>query len=132
MAKAYKAATDYNTRNFERNKKFISFGEYRITLYERSDLANSSWYFRVYVKEEGRNYRQSLNTTDPVLAEKAVTHEMIKTLKRVDNGERLLALELKDLVRRFKLAKEKAAGDGKIAKTTLANHMSRINHGVEY
>jgi hypothetical protein len=68
MAKAYKAATDYNTRNFERNKKFISFGEYRITLYERSDLANSSWYFRVYVKEEGRNYRQSLNTTDPVLA----------------------------------------------------------------
>jgi hypothetical protein len=63
MAKTYKAATDYNTRNFERNKKFISFGEYRITLYERS-----SWYFRVYVKEEGRNYRQSLNTTDPVLA----------------------------------------------------------------
>lgn len=87
----YKAARDYGKRNSERNKKIIQFGDYTVTLYERADLANSSWYFRVYIKEEGRNYRQSLNTTDPVAAEKAVTHEMIKLLKRVDNGEKLLA-----------------------------------------
>lgn len=128
----YKAARDYGSRNSELNKKVIPFGHYKITLYQRADIANSSWFFRVYVKEEGRNYRQSLNTDDLAAAEKAVTHEMVKIIQRIGKGERLLALELKDLVRKFKLESERQVAEGKIAKTTLANHMSRINRGVEF
>lgn len=128
----YKAARDYGSRNSEINKKIIQFGDYTVTIYQRADLTNSSYYFRVWIREEGRNYRQSLNTTDPVAAEKAVTHEMIKTLRRVDNGEKLLALELKDLVRKFKLDCEAKVESNDLAKTTWMNHLSRIHHGVEF
>lgn len=41
-------------------------------------------------------------------------------------------LELKDLVRKFKLECERAVAADELSKTTWANHLSRINHGIEF
>ena len=66
------------------------------------------------------------------MARVIVMKEMIKIIQRIGKGERLLALELKDLVRKFKLESERQVAADEIAKTTLGNHMSRINHGVAF
>ena len=64
MAPDYVAKRDYGKRGSELNKKVISFGRHKVTLYRRGDVTQSSWYFRVHIKEEDRNYRQSLHTLD--------------------------------------------------------------------
>lgn len=45
--------TDYGTRGSERNKKVARFGSYRVTLYCRSDVAHSAWFFRIHLTKEG-------------------------------------------------------------------------------
>jgi hypothetical protein len=60
----------------------------------------------VHLKEEGRHYRKSLKTTDLDEAISRAHSEVIDVLAKVKSGERILALSLKDLVRRFSLYQE--------------------------
>lgn len=64
MPKKYDATTDYRTRGYEADKRIVQFGSHKITLYKRTDVQNSSWNFRIHVKEEDRHYRKSLGTFD--------------------------------------------------------------------
>jgi len=132
MASAYIAKRDYGKRGSELNKKVIPFGRRKVTLYRRGDVIQSSWYFRVHIKEEDRSYRQSLHTVDRNEAEKAVHEEMIRILTRVGSGERLLALALKDLVRKFSLHMESVVAKNNIASSTWRNQRYRIGLGVEF
>jgi integrase len=130
--KPYVAATDYGTRGSQKDKHVIPFGDLNVTLYRRTDVANSSWFFRVHIKQEDRNFRKSLGTDDLVAATKAAQREIIKILAKVESGQRILALVLKDLVRQFSLHMEKMVELEQIAPTTWVSQRYRIGLGLEF
>src|SRR5260221_2746310 len=63
-AGGYVAKRDYGTRGAERDTQSIRFRRSMATIYRRGDIENSSWFFRLYLKEEKRHYRKSLRTSD--------------------------------------------------------------------
>jgi hypothetical protein len=48
----YVASRDHGTRRAEMDKHFVQFGRRKATIYKRSDVSNSSWYFRFFVCSE--------------------------------------------------------------------------------
>jgi integrase len=130
--KPYVAATDYGTRGSQKDKHVIQFGEISVTLYRRTDVENSSWFFRIHIKEEDRNYRKSLDTTDLQTATKRAQTEVIKILAKVQSGQRVLALSLKDLLRQFSIHMEKMVAQDQIAPKTWVSQRYRIGIGLDF
>jgi hypothetical protein len=100
-SQAYLAHRDYGTRLSETDRKVFRFGNRKYTLYRRSDLELSSWFFRIHLKEEKRNFRKSLRTRDLSEATDRAQSELVQLLSKVESGQRILSLRLIDLVRRF-------------------------------
>ena len=86
--KPYVASTDYGKRNYELDKDIMHFGSYAVTLYRRPDAKKSGWYFRTYIKEEKRHYRQSLKTTNLNRARSFAHDQMVTILAKVQSGHR--------------------------------------------
>ena len=131
-ARKYVAKTDYGTRGSERNKKIIRFGSYRVTLYRRSDVGHSSWFLRVHLTKERRHYRKSLRTTDIVEAKERAHHEIVNLLAKVQTGQRILALSLGDLVRRFSLHQQSMATSGQLTARTVTMQNYRVRLGCDF
>ncbi|HQR52886.1 MAG TPA: hypothetical protein PLZ79_06420 [Burkholderiales bacterium] len=129
---AYVASRDYGTRSAEIDKHFVQFGRRKATIYKRSDVANSSWYFRFFVREEKRHYRKSLQTVDRVEAVERATAEIVNVLAKVQSGERILARSLRDLARMFREHLESQVTSGDIAQRTLEVQRYRIELGCEF
>jgi integrase len=130
--KPYVAATDYGTRGSQKDKRVIPFGDLNLTLYRRTDVVKSSWFMRVHIKQEDRNYRKSLGTDDYQAAVKAAQREVINILAKVQSGQRILALALKDLVRQFSLHMEKMVEQDQIAPKTWVSQRYRIGLGLRF
>ena len=129
---AYVPSRDYGTRGAERDKQVVRFGTHKATLYRRSDIESSSWFVRIHLKEEGRHYRKSLQTTDKQEALARAHTEIINVLAKVQSGQRILALSLKDLVRRFSLHQESLVRSEQLSPRTLAIQNYRVNLGCEF
>jgi hypothetical protein len=121
MADTYQTATEP-----------LVFGAYKGTLYRRADLLKSSWFFRIYLKDEGRHFRKSLKTDDVRLARELATKEIIQILAKVESGQRILAVSVADLKRRFSLHQQAQVDQGQLSKNTLDNHGTRLNHGISF
>ena len=128
----YIARTDYGTRASERDKQIVPFGKYRATIYRRSDVARSSWFLRFFLQEEGRHYRKSLRTTDIEEARERATSELVSILAKVESGQRVLALSVNDLVRRFSLYQESLVDSEQLSPKTLAVQSYRIRLGCAF
>jgi integrase len=128
----YVASKDYGTRGAEREKRILTFGKYRATIYRRADLDRSSWFLRVFLKDEGRHYRKSLQTTDYDEAVTRATSELVGVLSKVESGQRILAVSLKDLVRRFSIHLEQQVASGALSPRTLVSQRYRVMLGVEF
>jgi integrase len=128
----YVARTDYGTRSAELQKQSLPFGKYRATLYRRSDVDRSSWFLRVFLREEGRHYRKSLRTSDRAEAVQRATTELVSVLSKVESGQRILAISLKDLVRRFSAHLEQQVASGALSPRTLTSQRYRVNLGCEF
>jgi integrase len=87
---------------------------------------------RVHIRQEDRNYRKSLGTDDLRAATKAAQREIITILAKVESGQRVLALALKDLLRQFSLHMEKMVEQDQIAKKTWISQRYRIGLGLAF
>jgi hypothetical protein len=114
--KSYDPKTQYGKRGSEINPQQIMFGKYRTTIYKRAGVANSSWYFRIYLTEEKRNYRKSLGTTDIREAKELVTTELVRLLAKIESGQHVLAISLRDLKRKYGLVLEERVKQGSMIK----------------
>lgn len=132
MPKKYDATTDYRTRGYEADKRIVQFGSHKITLYKRTDVQNSSWNFRIHVKEEDRHYRKSLGTFDYKEALKSSESAVIDLLATVKSGQRVLALRLADLHRKFSVLMDRKVEQGEISRNTWKNQSYRIRLGLEF
>jgi hypothetical protein len=94
----YVAKRDYGTRGAERAKQVVKFGRVRATIFKRGDIDNSSWFFRLYLKEERRHFRRSLRTSDRREALDIAHDEIVTILAKLQSGQRILSVALKDLV----------------------------------
>jgi hypothetical protein len=131
-AQGYLAHRDYGTRLSEIDRKVFRFGNRKYTLYRRADLELSSWFFRIHLKEETRNFRNSLRTRDFSEAPDRAQSELIQLLTKVESGQRMLSLRLKDLIRRFMTYQEEQVRTEQIARTTLRLHHYRIQLGCKF
>jgi hypothetical protein len=120
------------TDTYQKDTESFAFGPYIGTLYRRADLTRSSWFFRIYLKEERRHFRKSLKTDDLRIARELATKELIQVLAKVQSGERILAVSLADLRRRFSLHQQALVEQGQLSKNTLDNHGTRLNHGISF
>jgi integrase len=132
LPKKYDAATDYRTRGYEADKRIVQFGSHKITLYKRTDVQNSSWSFRIHIKEEDRHYRKSLGTVDYKEALKVSESAVIDLLATVKSGQRVLALRLADLHRKFSVLMDRKVEQGEISRNTWKNQSYRIRLGLEF
>ncbi len=128
----YVASRDYRTRSAEEDQHYVQFGRNRATIYRRNDVSNSSWYFRFFIKEEKRHYRKSLRTTDKKEAIDRATAEVVNLLAKVQTGQRILAVSLRDLARRFREHLESQVASADIAKRTLEVQRYRVELGCEF
>jgi len=114
------------------NSEIIQFGSRHFTIYQRGDVKHSSWFFRVYLKEEDRFYRKSLKTRDRNTAIQRGTDELIALRVKIDSGQRILSLGLGDLVRRFSLHMDEQVDQDQIAIRTWQSQRYRIALGCEF
>ena len=131
-AQRYIAKRDYGTRGAELEKRILSFGQLRATLYRRPDVERSSWFLRVHLKEEGRHFRKSLQTFDRVEAEARAQTEIVNVLAKIQSGQRILAASLRELERRFSLHLESQAASGQLSPRTVIAQQYRIKLGCEF
>ena len=117
---------------YQTDTESFAFGPYIGSLYRRADLSKSSWFFRIYLKEEGRHFRKSLKTDDVRIARELATKELIQILAKIQSGQRILAVSLADLKRRFSLHQQALVDQGQLSKSTLDNHGTRLNHGISF
>jgi|ERR1039458_4315314 integrase len=122
----------YGTRGAVTDKEAIRFGKYRATIYRRGDVANSSYFLRFYLKDEGRYYRKSLQTQIRREAIALATTEVVNVLAKVESGQRILAISLGDLRRRFALDEEKQVLSGDLSANTQRQHHYRIEMGINF
>jgi integrase len=107
-------------------------GGRRITLYRRNDIAESSWFFCVYLKEEKRQYRVSLNTTDKDEAKDKSETILIDLLGRIKNGETVFSPTLADVLRLYNEDQERKVAQGQISKKTVQLQRYRIKLGMDF
>jgi len=126
------AQSSYGTRSSTTDKETIRFGKYRATIYRRGDVANCSYFLRFYLKEEGRYYRKSLHTHNRKEAIALATTEVVNVLAKVESGQRVLAISLGDLRRRFAMDEEKQVLSGDLSANTQRQHHYRIEMGINF
>jgi integrase len=107
-------------------------GDRRITLYRRNDVADSSWFFCVYLREEQRQYRVSLRTSARDEAKRKAETILIELLGRVRNGEKILSPSLDDVLRDFKKDQELRVTEGRLSSKTVQLQSYRIKLGFEF
>jgi integrase len=117
---------------YQKNTEQITFGPYKGTLYRRVDVKNSSWFLSFYLRAEERHLRKSLRTDDVREARERAVKELIQILAKIETGQRILAVSLADLRKRYGLYEEGLVTQGQISKNTLDNHSTRINHGLRF
>jgi integrase len=122
----------YGTRGAVTDKELIRFGKYRATIYRRSDVANSNFFLRIYLKDEGRYFRKSLRTQNRKQAIDLASTELVNVLAKVESGQRILAISLGDLRRRFALEQEKQVINGDLSTNTQRQHHYRIETGLKF
>jgi integrase len=130
--RTYVAKRDYGSRGAERAKQIVKFGRARATIYKRADIDNSSWFFRLYLKEEKRHFRRSLKTSDRREALDILHDEVVAILAKQQTGQRILAVPLKDLVSRYRSHLQSRLDSGAIARKTMLLNQYRIAHGCEF
>ena len=128
----YIAHRDYGTRGCEQDKEIIRFGRTKVTLYRRGDLESGSWFFRMHLKEEGRHFRKSLRTTDKSEALSRLHDEVISLLAKVQSGQRILAVSIKDLLRRYRKHLDEEVQAGQIAANTRKLNYYRVVTGTKF
>jgi len=128
-ATVYVAKRDYGTRGAEQGKQVIRFGKTKATIYRRGDVENSSWFFRIHLTDEKRHYRKSLRTTDRREAIQLAHDEIINVLSKVQTGQKILAVSVFDLLRKYRLHLDEQVKSGQIAPTTKKLNEYRLNHG---
>ena len=133
----YDAKTQYGHRGSEINPQLIKFGKYTATIYKRAGVEKSSWYFRMYLTEEKRNYRKSLGTTDIREAKELASTAIVQLLAKVESGQHVLAVSLRDLKRRYGFVLQERVNQGSmikggLAKNTFKAHNYRLNHGIQF
>ena len=126
------AKRDYGTRGAERGKRLIRFGRATATIYRRGDLKSSSWFLRIYLKGEKRHYRKSLRTSDRGEALDLAHDEIVAILAKLQSGQRILAIALKDLVSRYRAHLQSRVDSGDIAPNTMQLNAYRIAHGCAF
>ncbi len=126
------ARAAYGTRGAVRDKETVPFGAYRASIYRRADVGSSSYFMRLYLKDEGRYYRKSLGTKDRREARERATTELVQLLAKLQTGQRILAISLADLKRRFAIEQGKRVSDGRLAANTQRAHHYRIENGIKF
>ena len=130
--KAYLASEHYRERNYELDQCIVKFGTHSATLYRRPEAKRSSWFFRIFIREEKRHYRQSLRTTDLNQAKFLVTDRVIEILGKVQSGQRVLDVSLNDLHRQYQIHMDHQVENGQISLNTWKSHRYRLRLGLEF
>ncbi len=130
--KAYLASEHYRERNYELDQCIVQFGTHAATLYRRPEVKKSSWFFRIFIREEKRHYRQSLRTTDLNQAKFLVTDKVIEILGKVKNGQRVLDVSLNDLHRQYQIHMDHQVEIGQMSSNTWKSHRYRLRLGLEF
>jgi len=130
--KAYLASEHYRERNYELDQCIMKFGTHAATLYRRPEAKKSSWFFRIFIREEKRHYRQSLRTTDLNQAKFLVTDKVIEILGKVQSGQRLLDVSLNDLHRQYQIHMDHQVENGQISPNTWKSHRYRLRLGLDF
>lgn len=130
--RGYVAARDYGTRSAELDKQVIRFGHRKATLYRRKDLEHGSWFLRLYLKEEKRHFRKSLQTSDKREALELAQTEIVNLLSKVQMGQRILAISLGDLVRQYERYLGSQEKSGQLAHNTVRLNHYRIANGCKF
>lgn len=130
--KPYLASKDYGTRSYELEKVIMPFGTHSVTLYRRPEAKKSSWFFRIYIKEESRHYRKSLETADLNQARFLAQDKIVEILGKVKHGQRLLDITLNDLHRQYQVHMDREVEKSQISKNTWKSHRYRLRQGLEF
>jgi integrase len=108
------------------------FGEHRVTLYRRTDVGESHWHMRVYLKSEGRYFRKGLGTHDPNEAQKLAQHELIRLLTRLEAGQTILSPSIAKLIQDYMKVLEEQLKHKEMRPPTYKNATHRINLGRDF
>lgn len=114
------------------NRIVQKLGGRSITLFRRDDITDSSWFFCVYLREEKRQYRVSLKTTDRAEAKRKAESVLIDLLGRIKTGEKILSPSLGDILRLYRAEQARRVSDGQISAKTATLQSYRINSGVAF
>ena len=120
------------TTGFYSHRIIQRFGGKRITLYRRNDIADSSWFFCVYLKEAKRQYRISLMTADKDEAKDKAETILIDLLGRLKNGETVFSPTLQEVLRSYNEDQERKVAQGQISSKTVQLQRYRIKLGMEF
>lgn len=108
------------------SKRHIRFGHHRVTLYKRDDVIESSYFMRIYLKDEERYFKKSLGTKDQREAIEKAQAEVINLLAKLKAGERVVSITVADLVRKFGVYQDGLASSGQLSPRTIAMQSYRI------
>jgi integrase len=86
----------------------------------------------MHLKEEGRHFRKSLQTADLLEAEERAQNEVINVLAKVQSGQRILALALRDLLRRFSLHQQALVESAQLSPKTVKVQEGRVRLGCDF
>jgi hypothetical protein len=116
------------------NVHYIPFGGTRGAIYRRTDIANSSWFFRIHLKKEKRYYRVSLKTRNRAEALENAERVMRQVFTKVDTGQSVMAisLELGELVRAFRQHLANQVQTGQLRGRTETMQRYRVQIGLDF
>jgi site-specific recombinase XerD len=103
------------------------FADHRVTLYRRTDVTDSGWHMRVYLKKEARYYRKGLKTHDRTEAETLAQSELFKVLGRQEAGQTILSISVAKLIQDYLLVLQAQLEREEMRPTTHKNAARRIN-----
>jgi len=114
------------------SKHVVKFGRAKGLIYRREDLESNSWYFRMYLKDEGRYIRKSLGTTDIREAQEFAEAELVDILAKKKAGAPIISPTFTEICRDFMLDDEKELAAGMISKSTQEHHTHYIRWVSKY
>jgi hypothetical protein len=112
----------------------IRFGRKSGAIYRRSDIANSSFFFRTHLKQERRYYRKSLETTDRAEALERAEKTMWEVLTKVDSGQPVMAnaMDLGEAVSAFSKHLANEVEIGQLRTRTEEMQRYRVQTGLKF
>jgi integrase len=118
----------YGTREAEKFKTVIPFGNIKITLFKLSADVGSSWYFKIRLKGERQYYKRSLRTSDIAEAKSAAMSAVVDILAAQKAGEAIVSPPIQDVLRKFKIHLESRHAQRTLAKATVAKNTQRLKY----